>query len=834
MRLKTVNGCFFRGFGELTPIAVDTDLVIIFGPNGSGKTSIAEALEWLFFGNTRRRIRSEVDEVEYRQCLKNVKCPIDIDPYVEAEVQLNDGSVHKIMRVMQFDGTREYDTVFIDGVEVADLSALNLHDSDHFYPIIVQHNLQELIFSTGTQRRNVISKLLGLEPLLAYDKALDSAIDRFDNSLPRDVRTRISEFTEYQSALARIEDLKELSTKWNANDINYPDDWNKIIDYLRAKLSLPGADIGQIQTRLNQLTDDARKKIFDIESYAPSDDLETDLESLDGKLELLRTNIDTLKATAVAYLQSKTDVFERLKLVIDSTKLEFYRRGLNQIETNVRPIEQPIECPFCDELTITEKKVADIEEKLQATNQYSTQRTALTNALSQITNSLSNLSRYAGQFSVKEVDDKSFAELSKLLPKHGEALENFRDAAESIEDLADKIEYKVDETINKFRSFIDLIDDPAKAQKVENIFTTTISALSKYVEAVKRSVELQKTAHQTIQQLLEPVLSTDEAVRDLEKLKSISGCKNSIRVKSCVLSTIEDLRSARQQVRLYLKKEDLSRIKDRGADIKQWFEMLFGGAATGVNFHGVDPSGTVMRILAEIFGEKRHASTHMSQSQLNCLGLAMNIVATTWKDSPFKFIVFDDPIQALDDEHIEAFKEIVIRELIENKNRQLIVMTHLKEVAESLRHQFRNKAPKYFHINQYCDDGLSLKECFHIKDDIIQLKAMASSASDENRMDCKGRLRIVCEKIIKELYRIEKSCDIPPKYRKSNVTWNILKKLCSKTSMTVDEFNSLDQTVGFSDPGHHDDIADQPPQPAHLHPHINKIDNFCKLKGIIN
>ena len=237
-------------------------------------------------------------------------------------------------------------------------------------------------------------------------------------------------------------------------------------------------------------------------------------------------------------------------------------------------------------------------------------------------------------------------------------------------------------------------------------------------------------------------------------------------VKSRVLFTLEDLRKARQEVRQYLKNEDIARIKDRGADIKEWFEMLFGGAATGVNFHGVDPSGTVMRIVAEIFGEKRHASTHMSQSQLNCLGLAINIVATTWNDSPFSFIVFDDPIQALDDEHIEAFKETVIKELIENKNRQLIVMTHLKAVAESLRHLYRSKDPKYYHINQYCDCGLSLKECFHIKDDIMQLKALASSDSDNNRIECKGKLRVVCEKIVKELYRIEKGHDIPPKYRK--------------------------------------------------------------------
>lgn len=756
MKLQTISGSFFRGFGESTPIVVDSDLIIIFGPNGSGKTSIAEALEWLFFGTTRRRIRSEVDEVEYRQCFKNVKCPNDSDPYVEAEVQLDDGSINKIKRVMHFDGTREYDTAYIDGVEVSDLSSLNLQDSDHFYPVIVQHNLQELIFSTGAQRRKVISRLLGLEPLLAYDKGLDSAIDRFENSLPSDVRTSLTEFTGYQLALARIEDLNEISTKWSRNDVSYPDDWIKVFDYLKTKLSFPDADVFQIQTQLNQLIGDAKKKIFDIGSYAPSDDLETDLESLDTKFGLLGTNITSLRTSAVAYLDAKTDVFERLKIAISATQLDFYRRGLGQIASNLRPIGDPIDCPFCEEPTITEKKVLDLEEKLRVTSQYSAKRTALTNALSQVISNLSNLIASASRFSVKAVEDEAFIELSKLLPEHGEALEDFKDAAKSIDDSKNKLAKKVNEILNVFQGFIDFIDDPAKTQKVENLFTTTLPAIAPFIDSVKGSVELHKKAYKNIKQLLEPVLSTDEAVREWEKLKGISGCKKSIMVKSRVLSTLEDLRKSRKEVRQYLKNEDIERIKDRGEDIKNWFEMLFGGAATGVNFHGVDPSGTVMRIVAEIFGEKRHASTHMSQSQLNCLGLAMNIVATTWKDSPFRFIVFDDPIQALDDEHIEAFKETVIKELIEKNNRQLIVMTHLKPVAESLRHLYRSKAPKYYHINQYCDCGLSLKECFHIKDDIMQLKAMASSDSDDNRIECKGRLRVVCEKIVKELYRIEK------------------------------------------------------------------------------
>jgi DNA repair exonuclease SbcCD ATPase subunit len=56
MRLQNLTIRNFRGFGDTaTPITLDGDLLLFFGPNGFGKTSLAEAIEWLFYGTTKRR-----------------------------------------------------------------------------------------------------------------------------------------------------------------------------------------------------------------------------------------------------------------------------------------------------------------------------------------------------------------------------------------------------------------------------------------------------------------------------------------------------------------------------------------------------------------------------------------------------------------------------------------------------------------------------------------------------------------------------------------------------------------------------------------------------------
>jgi len=54
MRLKELTIAGFRGFKLPKTIPLDADIVVIHGSNGSGKSSIVEALEWLLLGDISR------------------------------------------------------------------------------------------------------------------------------------------------------------------------------------------------------------------------------------------------------------------------------------------------------------------------------------------------------------------------------------------------------------------------------------------------------------------------------------------------------------------------------------------------------------------------------------------------------------------------------------------------------------------------------------------------------------------------------------------------------------------------------------------------------------
>ena len=52
MKLIGLKVAGVRGFNDEQTIDLDAKLVIYYGPNGSGKTSLGEAIEWLFYGRT--------------------------------------------------------------------------------------------------------------------------------------------------------------------------------------------------------------------------------------------------------------------------------------------------------------------------------------------------------------------------------------------------------------------------------------------------------------------------------------------------------------------------------------------------------------------------------------------------------------------------------------------------------------------------------------------------------------------------------------------------------------------------------------------------------------
>jgi hypothetical protein len=83
----------------------------------------------------------------------------------------------------------------------------------------------------------------------------------------------------------------------------------------------------------------------------------------------------------------------------------------------------------------------------------------------------------------------------------------------------------------------------------------------------------------------------------------------------------------------------------------------------------------------KVDGEDGSALGVMSQGELNCLALSLFLPRASMPESPFRFVVIDDPVQAMDPAKVVGLATVLARAA---KERQVIVLTHDTRLADAM------------------------------------------------------------------------------------------------------------------------------------------------------
>ncbi|TWF75643.1 RecF/RecN/SMC family protein [Pseudonocardia hierapolitana] len=95
-------------------------------------------------------------------------------------------------------------------------------------------------------------------------------------------------------------------------------------------------------------------------------------------------------------------------------------------------------------------------------------------------------------------------------------------------------------------------------------------------------------------------------------------------------------------------------------------------------------SGNQRRVLLDVTvdGNDTAALSVMSQGELHALGLSLFLPRATRDESPFRFVLIDDPVQAMDPAKVDGLAR-VLSEIA--KDRQVIVFSHDDRLADAVR-----------------------------------------------------------------------------------------------------------------------------------------------------
>ena len=86
-KIKAISISGIRGIRELLPLDLNTKSVLVYGDNGSGKSSLSDALEWFYFDQIDHLSGEEIGRRKGKDALRNIFIPDEEDSFVEILIQ---------------------------------------------------------------------------------------------------------------------------------------------------------------------------------------------------------------------------------------------------------------------------------------------------------------------------------------------------------------------------------------------------------------------------------------------------------------------------------------------------------------------------------------------------------------------------------------------------------------------------------------------------------------------------------------------------------------------------------------------------------------------------
>ncbi len=805
MRLVSIKTAGIRGFNDETEIDLDGKLVIYYGPNGSGKTSIGEAIEWLFYGKTLKRVKGdEISKREYEGSYRNMHYSKATNPFVEACIVDGAGVQHSIRREL---GTDETSALTVDGKTVADLRQFyigNLYDR----PLILQHTLQDFIFMRPKTRYEVLSAMLGLEPLIDFRNAVEQAKTEFAKNLPT---SAVAAQSRASLLIGTFKSIPLLQPVAQAIESGKLDDARSQLVAVALGRVPAGTKEDEILPALNQAKASKERARLDWGRFSLSPIAAPDSHPAIKKLsDLQRYHSEFLQNVA----EAEKRVAESPKKGPPPNIRQFYELGL-QLVTK----ERPAECPLCLKDTLTAQRIAEIKQAVEVIPEAKAPLAAAQASMISIQSALVAQWEEAKRLLPVLPNEGERGTINELVP---EGAGQFLFSCEEASRLAGKIEEKRKSLETSIRA----THEALRTGKTSDVLITPVQdALAAYAEETKKLPGV-ANGYAANFAALDPVikgrLASEADVKFLDVL--IQGLEQwkDVRTVREVTTIQEQLLELIRQTRSFIEGKQRQILGLRDQEIKAWYQLLSGGVSVG--YDGMNPGTDALELRARTFTKGMMAAPNLSASQLNCIGLAVYLATCTRSGSPFRFVLFDDPIQSMDDEHTEAFRKDVISKLL-SQGFQVVLLTHMDQFANRVETLYRSHSPAIYRMMTYTPAGPIIEwKGPEVQKILNEVKRNKDATNEGYRKQAILDLRRFVEEFVKDLYIRETGQTISKQYE--DKTWGELRKLlrqCKNFDPTDEP--ELEDTHNWTSPFLHTDekLAQTVPPAGHINPHYENM-----------
>ncbi|HNP58243.1 MAG TPA: AAA family ATPase [Gordonia sp. (in: high G+C Gram-positive bacteria)] len=158
-------------------------------------------------------------------------------------------------------------------------------------------------------------------------------------------------------------------------------------------------------------------------------------------------------------------------------------------------------------------------------------------------------------------------------------------------------------------------------------------------------------------------------------------------------------------------------------------------------------------ISAEVDGEDAGALAVMSQGELHSLALALFLPRATMPESPFRFVVLDDPVQAMDPAKVDGLVAVLLDIAA---TRQVIVFSHDDRFASAVRRAPKGVPVRIVEITRAAGSKVSASVAFspskRYLNDAFGIVKDAALPDETLRRVLPGLLRMALEAAARDVY----------------------------------------------------------------------------------
>ena len=626
-KIKSINISGIRGIKDPLTLDLDKKSVLVYGDNGTGKSSVTDAFEWFFFDHIEHLSNEEIGRRKGRDALRNIFIPEREDGYIE----------------LQFDDNKLDTKKSID----SSLKPSSSNTSDEFNEFIVAaqsenlilryRDLVQFIIAGKTDKLNELQRIIGFSEVANIRSLLKKNAGRIARTIKA----------------ANYDNLKSIQQSKIIENLGQPayDDEqlfegaNKLIEPLELGIEIKSRkDVNTVLKKIQTKEDTAllEKINFFTRIWELLSEVEGNIENIHESYKAYHTSFKEL--------QKDPEKIKKLQL------LALLKEGHTVLKNDV---VQDDYCPLCLQEKSKVQLLQELTSRIEELEQLAEEKQKLDEQGEELEDLVRpNINTIDSLLKEKLFKQDEFAKLKEQVDDIKKSLSAFN--AELKKDFSKTLgePSKVEIDKKKIAKLVKYAHDTAKSLKESQATNIKFQIYTKLLQASNAYIEYQRIEKE--QEILTKQQFTFEALYE----DFIKRQEEALNVFLSMFS--KDINDYYTSMNPNEKVEDIKLVP-----LKKNDELV--GITIEYSF----------------FDETRTPPiAYLSESHINCLGLSFFLASVKAFNKVNEFFILDDVISSFDRSHRYRFAQLLASKF---SDYQVLLLTHEKEFFELVSSEVKSK-----------------------------------------------------------------------------------------------------------------------------------------------